>query len=62
MPLYNFKCGKCGKEKELVLKMQERNSIVNCDCGYTMNRCVDKSSFKLEGGGWFNHGYQNPLK
>ena len=35
MPKYTVRCPKCGKEKEVICKVEDRNNIL-CDCGEKM--------------------------
>jgi len=37
MPIYEF-CCECGKEKEVILPVQERNELQICVCGKAMQR------------------------
>jgi len=57
MPLVDFKCSACGKEKEAVVKSTCEQK--ECECGSVMDKLVGKSSFALKGGGWFKDGYSN---
>jgi len=56
MPLYDFKCSKCKKTFERIVKMDERWFC--CDCGYLANRVFPNTfNFKLKGKGWEKDGY-----
>jgi putative FmdB family regulatory protein len=58
MPLYEFKCDKCGGEIELILKVEDRDSCPDCrKCGTKTRRKVSLTSFSLKGGGWASDGY-----
>ena len=51
MPIYDYKCDKCGKHQERIVK--NKQEIVKCDdCGNIMNtpsNKIYKTSFQLKG-------------
>jgi len=58
MPLYEFKCDKCGFQGELKLPMSEFDSEFECArCDGIMKRIPSYTSFELKGGGWAGSGY-----
>ncbi len=57
MPLYEFKCSKCGNEKEIITSFQYGSESKLCDCGGEMVKQVGKGSFKLKGSGWAKDNY-----
>lgn len=38
MPIYDYKCNKCGKETEQVRSIDDRNSPFKCKCGGKLKR------------------------
>jgi putative FmdB family regulatory protein len=56
MPLIDFVCTKCGKEKEVLGKSSLYTRI--CECGEVMTRMVSRSNFELKGSGWAKDGYK----
>ena len=71
MPIYEYKCQKCGFSFEIIQKMNENAPL--CDyvvvsgsleriCGGTCKKHVSKGSFSLKGGGWYKDGYVKPSK
>jgi len=36
MPIYEYKCNKCGNITELLLKVQDRQRYLECSCGNRM--------------------------
>jgi putative FmdB family regulatory protein len=60
MPTYEYRCGACGKEQDVVQKMSDP-PMVDCPlCGAPrMERLVSASAFALRGGGWYADGYGN---
>ena len=58
MPLFVFRCEKCGKEVERLCKSED--GPPECpeeSCGGPMKKRMGRSSFSLKGGGWFRDGY-----
>jgi len=56
MPLYSFKCAKCGEEKEVIQKYSDKPP--KC-CRKQMTRTFPKTtSFELKGTGWYKDGYR----
>ena len=61
MPLYNYKCHKCKKEFERIVK--NKDDLVFCECGYTSERQVINSiNFRLLGTCWEKDGYSKENK
>lgn len=63
MPLYEFKCEKCG---EIFERIQKFTDPLPGDCSFLKPDCPEKSSvkklisqtsFHLKGGGWYTDGY-----
>jgi len=51
MPLYEYKCSKCEKSRE-VREAFSSSEIQLCECGHPMHRTVTSPSFVLKGAGW----------
>jgi len=71
MPIYEYKCQKCGFSFEIIQKIDEKapncNNIVVSGsaeriCDGTCKKLISKSSFSLKGGGWYQDGYVKPPK
>ena len=69
MPIYEYKCQKCGFRFEIIQKINE--SAPHCDnivvsgcmerrCGGKCKKLISKSSFSLKVGGWYKDGYSKP--
>ncbi len=64
MPMYEYRCTKCGYEFEEIRTMTESNPLCPHPHGRPEDRCgaeteklISKSSFTLKGGGWSSDGY-----
>lgn len=57
MPIYEYRCKKCGKEYELFQKISD--PVVNtCKfCKGSANKLISLSSFHLKGTGWYVTDY-----
>jgi putative FmdB family regulatory protein len=59
MPVYKYKCERCGHRRGVFHKMNESPKMV-CDmpnCKSRMVRTVARTSFSLQGKRWFRDGY-----
>lgn len=56
MPIYEYKCEKCGKEFEEWQKISEP-PVDTCACGGKASRLISHSSFVLKGTGWYVTDY-----
>ncbi|MBI5250863.1 MAG: zinc ribbon domain-containing protein [Desulfomonile tiedjei] len=56
MPIYEYRCEKCGREFEQWQKISEP-PIESCDCGGKACRLISHSSFVLKGTGWYVTDY-----
>lgn len=57
MPLYEYRCAKCGKVFEVLQKFSDAPLKRHKECGGSVTRLVSASSFQLKGGGWYASGY-----
>lgn len=57
MPVYDYRCEKCGKEFEIEQKISE-SPIKKCSkCGGKVKRLISNTSFVLKGSGWYVTDY-----
>jgi putative FmdB family regulatory protein len=57
MPIYEYRCTRCGDEIEVMQKMSDR-ALRKCGkCSGRLEKLISRTSFQLKGGGWFDHGY-----
>jgi putative FmdB family regulatory protein len=57
MPIYEYRCDKCGKEFEEWQKFSDPVIDVCRDCGGKARRLISQSSFVLKGTGWYVTDY-----
>ena len=62
MPIYEYKCEKCGLEFEEMLHFSEKDDPLNTPCSFPtcggkVHLKMSMSSFQLKGGGWYKDGY-----
>lgn len=57
MPIYEYKCKKCGKEYELFQKISDP-AVKTCKfCRGPVAKLISLSSFHLKGSGWYVTDY-----
>lgn len=57
MPIYEYKCQKCGNEFEAMQKFSD-SPIRKCSsCGGPVKKLISHSSFHLKGSGWYLTDY-----
>ena len=57
MPIYEYKCSKCGHEFEVMQKMSD-DPINDCEkCSGSVDKLISQSSFALKGTGWYQTDY-----
>jgi|HubBroStandDraft_6_1064221.scaffolds.fasta_scaffold1020294_2 putative FmdB family regulatory protein len=57
MPLYEYKCDKCGDVFEVRQKFSDEPVHVHEKCGGTVERLISRSAFRLKGSGWYATDY-----
>ena len=57
MPIYEYKCKKCGNEFEVFQKVTESDPKSCKFCRGPVNRLISLSSFQLQGSGWYVTDY-----
>ncbi|BAI81069.1 conserved hypothetical protein [Deferribacter desulfuricans SSM1] len=60
MPIYEYKCEKCGEIFELMESIHSDVYERKCSkCGGTAKRIISLSTFHLKGTGWYVTDYKN---
>ena len=57
MPIYEYKCRKCGRVVEVIQKFSDRPLRKCRSCSGKLDKLISRSSFTLKGGGWYAEGY-----
>lgn len=64
MPIYEYACDKCGKQKDVIQKVDDPapESCEACGQQGSMVKQVSRTSFVLKGGGWYSDLYGSTRK
>jgi putative FmdB family regulatory protein len=57
MPLYEYKCDKCGTVFEVIQKFSDEPLHVHDQCGGTLERLISTSALQFKGSGWYVTDY-----
>ncbi|HTS60952.1 MAG TPA: zinc ribbon domain-containing protein [Candidatus Acidoferrales bacterium] len=57
MPLYDYKCHKCGKTFELLQKFSDPPVTVHQECGGEVERLISAPALQFKGSGWYVTDY-----
>ena len=57
MPIYEYRCTKCGHLIEIIQKLSDRPLRKCPECSGRLEKLVSRASFQLKGGGWYSEGY-----
>ena len=58
MPIYEYRCHKCGKTNEIVQKLSDQ-PLSRCPyCGGKVSKIISNCSFQLKGTGWYVTDYK----
>src|SRR5437016_7329844 len=57
MPLYEYRCSKCGEKFEVIQKFADSPLTVHETCGGAVERLISLSGFSLKGSGWYATDY-----
>jgi putative FmdB family regulatory protein len=57
MPIYEYRCRKCGEILEVIQKLSDRPKRKCPSCSGRLEKLVSRTSFMLKGGGWYAEGY-----
>ena len=60
MPIYEYRCGSCGLEKEFLQKVSDAPISVCPSCGQSsMTKLISAAGFQLKGSGWYATDFRN---
>ena len=57
MPLYEYRCSKCGKTFEVLQKFSDAPLKKHPGCGGKVEKLISASGFHLKGSGWYATDY-----
>lgn len=57
MPVYEYRCDKCGKEFEAWQRISDDPIEVCSECGGRAKKLISQSTFVLKGSGWYVTDY-----
>ena len=57
MPLYEYKCGRCGKTFEVMQKFSDEPLKVHEGCGGEVERLLSAPALQFKGSGWYVTDY-----
>lgn len=57
MPIYEYQCGACGHQLEVIQKVNDAELKTCPKCGKAqLTKLISSSSFQLKGSGWYKTG------
>jgi len=63
MPIYEYRCGACGFQKEFLQRLNEKPLAVCPECGKrSFNKMVTAAGFQLKGTGWYATDFRGGAK
>ena len=57
MPLYEYKCSKCGKTFEIIQKFSDEPLTNHENCGGAVERLISAPALQFKGTGWYVTDY-----
>ena len=58
MPLYEYRCAKCGKILEVIQGFSDAPLRKHEECGGRLDKLISRSGFVLKGSGWYQSDYK----
>lgn len=63
MPIYEYRCGACGHELEVMQKMSDKPLVECPSCGKpALSKLVSAAGFQLKGSGWYVTDFRDGKK
>ncbi len=63
MPIYEYRCGSCGFEKEYLQKVNDAPVAACPACGSNIyTKLISAAGFQLKGSGWYATDFKNGAK
>ncbi len=57
MPIYEYRCEKCGKVIEALQRFSDAPLKIHEACGGELEKLISHSAFQLKGSGWYASDY-----
>lgn len=57
MPIYEYRCEKCGKVFEVLQRFSDDPVKIHENCGGEVEKLISHSAFQLKGSGWYQTDY-----
>jgi putative FmdB family regulatory protein len=57
MPIYEYRCEKCGKIFEVLQRFSDDPIKIHEACGGEVEKLISQSAFQLKGSGWYQTDY-----
>ena len=57
MPIYEYRCEKCGKVFEVLQRFSDAPVKIHEGCGGGVEKLISHSAFQLKGSGWYQTDY-----
>lgn len=57
MPIYEYRCRKCGQVIEAMQSIHDRPLRKCRSCSGSLEKIISRTAFMLKGGGWYSEGY-----
>jgi putative FmdB family regulatory protein len=57
MPIYEYRCEKCGKIFEVLQRFSDAPVKIHEACGGEVEKLISHSAFQLKGSGWYQTDY-----
>jgi putative FmdB family regulatory protein len=57
MPVYEYRCSKCGNVFERLQRFSDAPLTVHDECGGALEKLISRSGFHLKGSGWYATDY-----
>ena len=57
MPIYEYRCEKCGKVFEVLQRFSDAPLKIHEACGGEVEKLISHSAFQLKGSGWYQTDY-----
>lgn len=57
MPIYEYRCKKCGKQLEVILKFSDKQPTRCRECGGRLEKLISSPAIQFKGEGWYVTDY-----